>query len=439
MGRVRTSRQRTALGLLSGLGLLSPPLAGLLLVLACTPEDEPPPSDGGGGEPPSMMPLEVPTSACGDFVLVGCDAACSDSKPCPPGLYCTTAGVCGANCQDDDDCSGSDECKEGRCFAVSNIILDPLETDPDKPPDVIPECIEGQVEFEAVVPEVSLLLDRSGSMSSGLGTVSRWTALGLVLLGDPADVEDRGVVGDFEDRVAFGASFYTSGSGGPTGCILDMESVAIARNNYKEIRQRYSQIGPTGGTPTGEAVRAVVANSLASDLSGGPKILVLATDGEPGTCGETSELPTTFVENEVAAAFDDGMKTFAISIDTGTNLTHMQRVANLGVGLAADADPPAPYFTAETQEELALAFATILEELPRSCVFSLNGEVDPAKAEEGTVVLAGEDLTYEDPDGWVLPQVDQVELVGASCDQIRAGEEDLDISFPCSVFTPVVK
>jgi hypothetical protein len=437
MGQVRKSRDRSAL--LLGCVLMASAAAALVLGACTPPPEEPDGSDGSGGDPTTMTPNEVPSSACGSLVIAGCDTACTDSAPCAAGLFCRTAGVCGADCQEDDDCIGNDECTDdGRCVAVSNIILDPQETDPDKPLDEVPECIEGQVEFEAIVPEVSLLLDRSGSMTGSLGTVTRWEALGLVLLGDPDNVEDHGVVGDFEDRVAFGASFYTTGSG-PSGCALDLESVAVARNNYRDIRQRYSQIGPTGWTPTGEAVRAIVANALLNDLSGGPKILVLATDGAPGTCAPATELATTLVENEVASAFEDGMQTFAIAIDTGTDAPHMQRVANLGVGLAADADPPAPYFTAESQEELELAFSTILADVPRSCVFSLNGEVDPDEADEGTVILAGEELGYEDSDGWVLAEVDQVELVGSSCDQIRAGEEDLDISFPCSVFTPVVK
>jgi hypothetical protein len=422
-----------------GVVLLCLSATGALAATSCSPPAEPEPSDGSGGTLPAETAIDVPTSACGDLLIEGCDEACGDSSPCKVGTFCKAAGVCGADCQADDDCVGNDECTaDGRCVAVSNIKVDPLETDPDKPQEDPPECIEGQVEFDAVVPEVSLLLDRSGSMLGTLGTVTRWDALGLVLLGDPADVENHGVVGEFEDRVAFGANFYTSGSGGPTGCILDLESVALARNNYKDIRQRYVQLQPTGGTPTGEAVRAVVTNALKSELTGGPKMLVLATDGVPGNCA-SSVAATTLVEDEVAAAFDDGMQTFAISIDTGTDPTHMQRVANLGVGLAADADPPAPYYTAESQEELALAFSTILEDVPRSCIFSLNGEVDPDEADAGTVTLAGEELIYEDEDGWVLAQVDQVELIGGACDQIRDGEEDLDITFPCSVFTPVVK
>lgn len=414
-------------------------LAALLSAASCTVPDDEPEGDGSGGEPPMEIPEDTPPSACGELTIEGCDVTCTVSENCQAGLHCRS-GVCAADCVEDTDCLATDECTDdGRCVAVSNITLDPTETDPDKPEDMVPDCIEGQVEFEAIVPEVSLLLDRSGSMSGLLGSVSRWDALGLVLLGDPIDATDHGVVGEFEDRVAFGASFYTSGSGGPYGCILDLESVALARNNYSAIRQRYQQIGPTGGTPTGEAVKAVVANALKSSLSGGPKILVLATDGVPGGCGVSTEDPMTTVENAVADAFADGMKTFAISIDTGTDPTHMQRVANLGAGLPVDADPPAPYYTAESQEDLGVAFSSILVEVPRSCVFELNGEVEPDDADQGTVTLAGEELDYDDPDGWILPEVDQVELVGAACEQIRAGEEDLDITFPCSVFTPVIK
>ena len=66
-------------------------------------------------------------------------------------------------------------------------------------------------------------------------------------------------------------------------------------------------------------------------------------------------------------------------------------------------------------------------------------DVNAERAGEGTVVLAGQSLTYGDPNGWQLKQADQVELVGTACEQIRAGEDDLDIGFPCAVFKPVVK
>ncbi len=394
--------------------------------LSCSPASKPEPREF---EEPS------PLSRCEEAYGDSCGAACDDATPCPTGLHCE-GGACTIECVDSTDCTQGAKCStDGRCHTETQIQIIPIETDPTKQPEETPTCIEGEVEFEAVVPQVWLLLDRSGSMTGSLGTVSRWDALGAVLLGDPADSTDRGVVGDFEDRAAFGATFYTTGSGS-SGCVLDLESVALAANSYTDIRQRYNKLSPTGGTPTADSVAAVVAVAATSDLTGGPKILVLATDGAPGTCAPRTGAATAEVEKEVALAHTKGIETFAVSIATGTDAPHMQRIANLGVGLPADSATPAPYYTAESQEDLELAFSTIIAEVPRSCVFALNGEVEEADAGEGTVTLAGQELPYGDSDGWVLKRTDQVELVGAACDLIRAGEEDLDITFPCSVFTP---
>lgn len=382
---------------------------------------------------------------CEQAFGAACGAACSDTTPCAAGLYCAN-GACSADCIGDVDCARGKCSAQGRCVEEEDagpmIKVDPPDLDASvAAPDGAPTCIEGQVEFTPVMPQVWLLLDRSGSMTGSLGTTStRWQALGAVILGDPADPEDRGVVGDFEDRAAFGAVFYTDQySSTSSGCVLALESVAPAANNYSKIKQRYNKLGPSGGTPTADSVAATISEASTRDLTGGPKILVLATDGEPGSCAPRQDAATTEVEKEVAQGFAKGITTFAISIATDTNATHMQRVANIGVGLAADATPPAPFYTAESQEELKLAFSTILEDVPRSCVFSLNGEVDTNKADQGSVTLAGVTLVYNDENGWTLKQPDQVELLGEACDQIQAGEEELDITFPCEVFTPVVK
>lgn len=417
-----------------------PLLAAPLAFLAC---EAPAPGETAREKEEEEEEEEVVTlTFCQEHFGEACDRECTADTSCGQGLNCTD-GKCTSLCVQDSDC-GEERCTtRGRCEPSEggNIVIDPdelIEIDPLGPLQM-PACVEGEVEFEAVVPQVWMLLDRSGSMSGVLGTNTRWEAVGNVLLGDPLDSEDRGVVGNFEDQVAFGATFYTSGAATSGGCVLSLETVALARNSYTNIRARYNKLGPTGGTPTADSVAATVAVASSSDLTGGPKILVLATDGAPGACASREGTATAEVEQEVERAFALGISTFAISISSDTDLPHMQRVANVGVGLAGDADPPAPVYTAESQDDLALAFNSILADVPRSCVFELNGEVDPENAGEGTVTLAGTELGYQDADGWILKRTDQVELVGAACDQIRAGEEDLDINFPCTVFTPVVK
>lgn len=408
----------------------------LALPLACQPKPPPGPgavvqaTAGSGGM------STTPQNACEMAYGSVCGSPCSGDAACGMGLHCADA-KCTADCIDSSEC-GSGRCTaDGRC---DQIMLDPMQTDPDAGVGTKerPHCIEGQVEFTAVMPQVWLLLDRSGSMTELFGATSRWTALGSVLLGDPTNPSDRGVVGDFEQRVAFGAVFYTTGAA-TTGCVLDLESVALAANNYAHIRQRYNKLSPTGGTPTADAIAATVAVAATSDLTGGPKILVLATDGVPGSCSPRTGTATQEVENEVDKAFHKNVKTFAISIAAGTDAQHMQRVANLGVGLPADSTTPAALYSADSQQALKDAFGSILKDVPRSCVFSLNGDVDRDHADKGSVTLAGQKLGYGDENGWVLKQTDQVEIVGSACQRIQDGEEDLDISFPCSVFTPVVK
>lgn len=398
------------------------------------------PATNGEGAPSEPSPPEVPVTETDPCRLAhgeACGSPCAEDAACGAGLHCQD-GACWAACVDSSHCEMGKCSPQGRCEEEDKIHLDPQATDSTPPERNAPVCIEGQVEFAPVMPQVWLLLDRSGSMSDYLGTTSRWSALGAVLLGEPTNAADRGVVGSFEDRVAFGAVFYTSGTAS-TGCVLDLESVALAANNYVDIRQRYRKLSPTGGTPTADSVAATVAVAATHDLTGGPKLLVLATDGAPGTCAARSGAATTEVEKEVALAFSKGIRTFAISIATATDILHMQRVANIGVGLPATGTTAAPLYTAASQTELGDAFTTILSEVPRTCVFSLNGRVKSENADQGRVVLAGQPVLYADPNGWVLRRPDQVELVGTACDQIQAGEENLDISFPCAVFTPVVE
>ena len=403
------------------------------------------PNDQPGAQvatPDEQMDKPIEMSACQKEVGDDCGKACQIDDDCPDRLYCKS-GACSADCLHSSECASGTCSGKGRCIEDDNIMLNPVETDP-RGPSQMTTCVEGQVEYKPVIPQVWLLLDRSGSMSSSLGTTSRWAAMGNVLLGDPAVANDRGVVGDFEDRVAFGVVFYTDGSGG-SGCVLNLESVALAANNYRDIRQRYNKLGPSGGTPTADSVAATMAVAASSDLTGGPKLLVLATDGAPGSCAPIrSGAATTDVENEVAKGFAKDIQTFAISISTGTDAAHMQRVANLGVGKPADETAmPATLYTAESQAGLKDAFEKILDDVPPSCVVALNGTVKTEKAGEGSVVLEGEKLVYQDRDGWILKAPDQVELVGAACERLRGLadpekiQEVLKIEFKCSVFVPV--
>ena len=74
----------------------------------------------------------------------------------------------------------------------------------------------------------------------------------------------------------------------------------------------------------------------------------------------------------------------------------------------------------------------------RSCVLALNGSVDLANAQSGTVSLDGMPLTYMDTNGWRLTAPTMLELQGSACTAIKTGNHDLQIDFPCGVIVPIV-
>ena len=77
----------------------------------------------------------------------------------------------------------------------------------------------------------------------------------------------------------------------------------------------------------------------------------------------------------------------------------------------------------------------------RSCVLTLDGEIDPGQADKGEVLLDGDPLPMDEDDGWVVIDGETVELRGEACDAIKSGEHTLSARFPCEavVVPPVPK
>jgi hypothetical protein len=207
--------------------------------------------------------------------------------------------------------------------------------------------------------------------------------------------------------------------------------VSTALGNFAAMKAVYDAAGPLGETPTGESITKV-AGSLAAVTDPGPKYIILATDGEPDTCAQPN--PQNGQPQAVAAAqaaHAQGIGTFIIAVGNQVSAGHQQDMANAGAGQQQGA----PYWTALDPAGLVDAFDTIINGV-RSCVFTVNGQIDPAKAALGNVVLDGQGLTYDDPNGWKLNSPTEIELVGAACDAIQSGEHEISATFPCDAVVP---
>jgi hypothetical protein len=106
-------------------------------------------------------------------------------------------------------------------------------------------------------------------------------------------------------------------------------------------------------------------------------------------------------------------------------------MANAGLGMPDNGD--AEFWVAGDDASLRNALEEIVGNQV-SCEVKLNGKVDPEDACEGRVLLNGERLTCDDPNGWELADGEIIRLLGSACEDIKQSDEViLDVRFPCSV------
>lgn len=297
------------------------------------------------------------------------------------------------------------------------------------------DCPSVSVALEPTIPTVMLLIDRSSSMNEAIGDADptvRWTAVRNALV-DP----NNGLVKRVENQVSFGAILYSavrSGSPPPFSeapCPRVLGTPATQLGNFVAVRDLLLANEPAGGTPTEASVRHALASFPAAPDS--PKVLLLATDGNPDNCdvGDTTDAIKSGVEDAVRDAHTAGITTYVLSVGSGVAASHLQRIANEGVGQDR-LTGTATVYLATTTAALEQAFDDIIRGV-RSCQLDLDGNLDPARAGEGTVLLDGSMLAYETD--WIVVDSNTIELIGSACDAfLTESSVSVTAEFPCGVF-----
>jgi hypothetical protein len=327
------------------------------------------------------------------------------------------------------DGGSSSDCVDGVCS--EDGLFDPGFNAPQDG-----ACGEAKVTFERRIPYVMLLVDQSGSMTQDFGNGDRWNVLRDALLD-----ASTGIVKKLESEVRFGLALYTSHNGTSGGQCPILASVGAEFGNYDAIRDVYDAAKPDDDTPTGESIREVAKQLQKIYLNvPTPKVIVLATDGEPDTCANPD--PQNGQQESIDAAqeaYGMGIETYVISVGDEVGDKHLQDMANAGTGLAVDGPQNAKFWKALDNGQLYDAFDTIVNGV-RDCVFILDGNVVAGYEDQGTVLLDGQSLTKDDPDGWKLTGSNQVSLQGAACETIQDGDHELTIDFPCGGYeAPPIK
>ena len=128
-------------------------------------------------------------------------------------------------------------------------------------------CADADVTFEPQIPTVMLLIDQSGSMTSGFGGTNRWDAVYDALL----NAQD-GIVLTLQEEVRFALGLYTSFNGNDGGECPVITEVPPDLSNYAAIEAVYAANQPEDETPTGESILAVM-DTLLNDPAPGDKVI----------------------------------------------------------------------------------------------------------------------------------------------------------------------
>jgi hypothetical protein len=397
------------------------------------------------------------TDACAS--LQGkCGTACTDDASCASGLYCS-AGKCTADCTaSGTECSGNATCDaHGRCVAGSSststssggggdIGLDPVGSTSTSGTQSTGSsgCPDVSVTFTPETPTVMLLIDQSSSMTAGFpndGDPSRWDVVYNTLM-DPTN----GVVKTLQDKVRFGLTLYTWSGQGTCPGLTQVKTPAL--NAYDAINSVWAPADPVNNTPTGDSINAITPQLVAFSAPG-PKLILLATDGDPDDCSNPdsngTDPPRKLATDAVQAAYKQGIETVVVAVGNEVTKAHQQDMANAGKGLPVPAPTTcteatcAVTYTPTTQQAMIDAFLGIING-KRSCIFELSGQVEAGKECSGTVLLNGMPVTCNDANGWKLTTPTEIEFVGTACQSIlSAASASVSATFPCGVITPPPK
>lgn len=291
------------------------------------------------------------------------------------------------------------------------------------------DCPSAEVTFTPQIPTVLLLIDQSGSMTTRFGRQSRWDAVRDAL------TAEEGVIDSLQGQVRFGLALYTSHNGSLSGNICPiLTEVPPAIDNLAAISAVYDEAEPEEETPTGDAI-FVVTESLSAFSEPGPKVIVLATDGEPDTCAEPNpQRGQALAIEAVEAAYAAGIRTYVIAVGNEIGQEHLQDIANAGAGWQ-DGDPLVPFYQPADQAAMIETFSSIVQDV-RECVLTLDGAILPGQEDRGTVTINGDVVPFNDPDGWRVNSPSEIELTGAACELIQGGNVDVRVEFTCEALVP---
>ncbi|HVJ94983.1 MAG TPA: hypothetical protein VM580_34625, partial [Labilithrix sp.] len=243
-----------------------------------------------------------------------CGKECAADTECADGLHCGPDKTCTADCSPDHECSTGSCSARGRCESGGGGFGDSGSIDGSLPDGGV--CADTNVTLTKILPKVVFLLDQSSSMwnqafpsgsANDCNGGCRWTVLKDVLIGP--NNNKGGLLKQLDGEAEIAIELYSATDGSQDGddSYLDppttevcprfngkaFDGLTFSATSYAGAEALLRNAKVDDDTPTGPAIRAVVglaadggvgdSKGFAALESTAPKVLVLVTDGEPGT------------------------------------------------------------------------------------------------------------------------------------------------------------
>lgn len=338
------------------------------------------------------------------------EPSCGANTDCDPGHICQ-AGACVANlpggpCDDDSNCVDNEACISGECV-------------PDDGSDTADDmgCGGEAYQATAIMPNVLIVLDRSGSMDAEIDNQgTKWEIARSAIYQ---------VLADYGDQVWFGLMAYPGTdqkcddgmSCGPGAVFVDVGAgTTTAITNFLDDADTCGF-----GTPTAETLEILMDYPGLEDHER-PNFILLITDGQ-SSCDD----PVPMVQDLYGKSPE--IKTFVVGFGDGVEADELNDMAEAG-GTALEGDTM--YYQADNAQALVDAFGEIAGSV-LSCSFLLD--MVPPDPDELYVYMNDteipRDLTHAS--GWDYDSVtNQISFYGPSCELLQSGQVmDLQIEFGC--------
>jgi hypothetical protein len=266
-----------------------------------------------------------------------------------------------------------------------------------------------------VTPLIQLMVDGSGTMGEGMsGANSKYDAVKKALYSGTAPL-----LTNLESKAQFGASVYLS-----SGTCPSFHASPCTLNNMAGVKNAIDMGNVNGTDPLPEALLAL--HDTFGNVTGDPKVIVLATDGTPNSCGNPGVDHTQEAVAQALANFNDKHIQLYVMGLGGVDTTFLQDIANAGLGSTTNV----PYYSSASLTDVTANYTSIFNAIV-DCKMTIDGTIDVAQASLGTVKTNGTTLAYTTD--WTAVDDHTIQLVGQACTDYKSAPTapEITATFTC--------